>query len=96
MSKTDDYLKKIADALNNYDPRTAGALVEEIASVFSEEIPSVKKGLDRFKGRISVEGSAPSYDFAGLYCDPSLLRAVHAVLLPVPFWSRIPTAVPGG
>jgi hypothetical protein len=44
VSKTDDYLKKIADALNNYDSRTAGALVEEIASVFSECRPKPPGG----------------------------------------------------
>lgn len=30
----------------------------------------------------------------GLYGDPPLLHAEHAVLLLVPFWSKIPSAAP--
>jgi hypothetical protein len=54
----DEYVAKIDAALDDCpNAMDKGALVKEIVAVFVPDIPSIKLGLDRYKGR------ATSIDF---------------------------------
>lgn len=70
MSVADDYIEKLGSLLDNGSYEEQKALVEETVAAFSGCIPTIKKGLDRYKGRAVALGpcssyTPPVYDCAG-------------------------------
>lgn len=70
MNIIDEYINKLEDSLNNDSYEAQGLLVKEVVATFSECIPTIKTGLDRYKGRIAILGGSssytpPKYDNAG-------------------------------
>lgn len=65
MSKTDEWIARIEEALKNGGQSEKHALVEEAASVFHDVIPGIRHGLDRFGQRASIPGRPMSYDDDG-------------------------------
>lgn len=65
MSKTDEYIARIEEALKNGCQSEKHALVEETAAVFHDVIPGIRHGLDRFRQCASIPGSPKIYDEDG-------------------------------
>lgn len=59
MAYIDDFIAELEAALKSGDHEQLGSLVKDAVSMFSEDIPTIKVGLDRYKGRISAIGSQP-------------------------------------
>lgn len=65
MSQISSYIKRCEGVLDGSSREKPGALVKEIVSVFAGRDEKIKHGLDRYRGRISVGDSAPSFDDLG-------------------------------
>ena len=62
----DEYVAKIDAALDDCpNAMDKGALVKEIVAVFVPDIPSIKLGLDRYKGRATSIDSKDAFDDGG-------------------------------
>lgn len=70
MSVAGEYIERLESALESGSYDEQKALVEETVATFSERIPTIKKELDRYKGRVAVLGpyssyTPPVYDYKG-------------------------------
>ena len=62
MAIVDEYIERCIKAINTDGAsEDRGKLVKEIVATFSEDIPSIKKGLDRYRGRIITPGETIRY-----------------------------------
>lgn len=64
MSQTDEYIERMQAALQAGSKIDKGELVKEVVSVFAD-VPEIKKGLNRYAGRVSVPGASYDYDDKG-------------------------------
>lgn len=66
MACIDDFIAKLEKAIQDNDCEQLGDLVQDAVSTFSEDIPTIKSGLDRHKARMVVIGDSPvQYDNNG-------------------------------
>lgn len=67
MSIIDSYIDRLEQAENGSSEEDKSELVKEVVSVFSDRIPTIKSGLDRYKARVVAIG--PNCRPSPLTCD---------------------------
>ena len=65
MSILDEQIMQLEHALASEDSEKLEAAIEESVSVFSDDIPKIKEGLDRYRSRIIPLGYEITYDNEG-------------------------------
>ena len=65
MSQSEEYIKRMQDALAGISTEDKGVLVREVVAIFADSLPNIKNGLDRYRGRVATIGSTVTYDNEG-------------------------------
>lgn len=79
MSVADEYIERLESALESGSYDEQKALVEETVAAFSECIPTIKKELDRYKGRVAVLGPYSSYTPPVYDCEGDIRKLVGKI-----------------
>lgn len=81
MSVASEYVERLESALESGSYDEQKSLVEETVATFSERIPTIKKGLDRYKGRVAVLGPYSSYTPPVYNCKGDIRKLVGKLRL---------------
>lgn len=65
MSQSEEYIKRMKNALEGISAEDKGELVKETVAVFADSLPNIKHGLDRYRARAISPGGIINYDNDG-------------------------------